>query len=62
MMAHPFMPITTELLKKLTRINQDSEQAINSPDLPAVFETQEPKSTLDLNPQLTEADQSDIRT
>ena len=49
-MAHPFMPMTTELLKNLTRINMDFDQTIKSPDLPAVFDTQEPKSTSELNP------------
>ena len=62
MMAHPFMPMTTELLKNLTRINMDSDQTIKSPALPTVFETQELNSTLELNPQRSETDQSDIRT
>ena len=62
MMAHPFMPMTTEMLKKLPELIQDSDQTIKSPELPAVFETQEPKSTLELNPQRSETDQSDIRT
>jgi hypothetical protein len=62
MMAHPFMPMTTKLLKKLTRINLDSDSTIKSPKLPAVFETQEPKSALEINPQHSETNQSDIRT
>ena len=61
-MAHPFRPMTTELLKNLTRINMDSDQTIKSHELPAVFETQEPKSISELNPQRSETDQSDIRT
>ncbi len=61
-MAHPFQPMTTKLLKKLTRVNLDSDPTIQSPDLPAVFETQEPKSVFELNPQRSEADRSDLRT
>ena len=61
-MAHPFLPMTTELLKKLTRVNLDSDSAIKSPDLPAVFETQEPKSILESNPQHSESNQSNLRT
>jgi hypothetical protein len=62
MMAHPFMPMTTELLKNLTRINIDSDSTIQSPALPAVFETEEVNSTLEINPQRSESNQSDIRT
>ena len=62
MMAHPFMPMTTELLKNLTRINIDSDQANKSTKIPTVFETQELNSTLEINPQRSETDQSDIRT
>ena len=54
--------MTTELLKKLTRVNQDSNQTIKSPELPAVFETQKQKSGLDLNSPRSETNQSDIRT
>jgi hypothetical protein len=62
MAAYPFQPMTTELLKKLTRVNLDSDSTINSPDLPAVFETQKLKSGLDLNSPRSETNQSDIRT
>ena len=61
-MAHPFLPMTNEMLKKLSKVIQDSDQTINSPDLPAVFENQEPKSILELNPQRSETNQPDIRT
>ena len=61
-MAHPFQPMTTEQLKKLTRINRDSNSTIKSPELPAVFETQELKSALELNPQRSETNQSNLRT
>ena len=61
-MAHPFLPMTNEMLKKLSKVIQNSDQTINSPDLPAVFENQEPKSILELNPQRSETNQPDIRT
>ena len=62
MMAHPFMPMTNEILKKLTRVIEDSDQTIKSPELPTVFETQELNSTLEINPQRSETNQSNLRT
>ena len=62
MAAYPFMPMTNEMLKKLSRVIKDSNQTIKSPELPAVFETQEPKSILELNPQRSETNQSNLRT
>ena len=62
MMAHPFMPMTNEMLKKLTRAAKDSISTIQSPDFPAVFETQELNSTLEIDPQRSEADRSDLPT
>ncbi len=61
-MAHPFLPMTNEMLKKLSRTIQDSYQIFNSPDLSAVFTTQELKSALELNPQHSETDQSILRS
>ena len=61
-MAHPFLPMTNEMLKKLSKVIQNSDQTINSPDLPAVFENQEPKSILELNSQRSETNQSNLRT
>jgi hypothetical protein len=55
------MPMTDEMLKKLTRATQDSNQTINSPNFPAVFAFQELKSVSELNPQHLETDQSDLR-
>jgi len=49
--------MTDEMLKKLTRVMQDSNQTINSPDFPAVFASQEFKSILELNPQCSETHQ-----
>jgi len=51
--------MTTEILKKLSR---DSDQTLKFPELPTVFETQEPKSILEINPQRSEADRSDLPT
>jgi len=60
--AYPFQPMTTQLLKKLTRVNQDLNSTDKSPDIPAAFETQELKSALELNPQHSESNQSNLRT
>ena len=61
-MAHPFLPMTNEMLKKLTRVNLDSDSTDKSPELPTVFETQELKSAIELNPQRSETNQSNLRT
>ena len=61
-MAYPFMPMTTEQLKKLIRVNQDSNQTIKSPELSNVFKTDDQKSILEINPQHSEANPSNIRT
>ena len=62
MMAHPFMPMTNEILKILTRLTKNSDQNIKSPELPDVFVSQELKSVLELNPQRSETNEYDIRT
>ena len=62
MAAFPFQPMTNELLKKLTRAIEDSDQTIKSPELPTVFETQELNSTLETNPKRSESNQSNLRT
>jgi len=56
------MPMTNEILEKITRVIKNSDQTIKSFELPTVLETQELKSTLEINPQRSETDQSDIRT
>ena len=61
-MAHPFMPMTNEMIKKLSRDTKDSDRTIKSDELPAVFETQELNSTSELNPQRSETNHSDIST
>ena len=62
MMAHPFMPMTNEILEKLTRAAKDSISTIQSPELPAVFASKKLKSGLDLNSPRSESNQSDLRT
>ena len=61
-MPHPFMPMTNEILKKLTRMMQESDQSIKSSELHTVFETQEFKSALEINPSRSETNQSNLRT
>ena len=61
-MAFPFYPMTNEMLKKLSRAIEDSDQTINFPDPPALFASREFKSVLELNPQRSETNQSNIRT
>ena len=61
-MAFPFCPMTDEMLKKLSRIAQDTDQIINFPDLCAVLASQEHKFILELIPHPTETNQSDIST
>ena len=62
MAAYPFQPMTTKMLRKLTRVNLDSDSTDKSPELPTVFETQELKSAIELNPQRSETNQSNLRT
>ncbi len=60
-MAHPFLPMTDEILKKLSNATQDSNQTIDSPKFPAEFASQELKSVSELNPNPADTDQSDTR-
>jgi len=62
MAAYPFQPMTTKMLRKLTRVNQDLNSTDKSPESQPVFVSQEHKSTLELNPQRSETNQSDLRT
>ena len=61
-MAFPFCPMTDEILKKLSRAAQDSNQYIKSSDLNVECASQESKSNLNLNLIPTDTDQSDART
>jgi len=56
--AFPFMPMTNEMLKKLSQATQDSNQTINSSELPTVFASQDFKSAIELNQQRSETDQT----
>jgi hypothetical protein len=53
--------MTNEMLKKLSRAIQDSNQSIKFSDFPAVFASREFKSVLELNPQRSETDQTNHR-
>jgi hypothetical protein len=57
--AFPFCPMTDEILKKLSKATQDSNQTIDSPKFPAEFASQELKSVSELNPHPSDTDQSD---
>jgi len=60
--AFPFMPMTDEMLKKLSRVSQDSDQTINSSELYTVFVSCEFKLVLELNLQHSETNQSNLLT
>jgi len=61
-MAHPFQPMTNEILKKLTRVIQDSDPTLKYPELPCTLASHELNSAFELNPQHSEIDQSNLRT
>ena len=62
MMAHPFLPMTTELLKKLTRVNLDSDSTIKSCEYPIEFASKNLQTAIESNPQHSESNQSNLRT
>jgi len=62
MMAHPFLPMTNEILKKLTRVVKDLNSTEKSPESQPVFETQNLQTAIELNPQHSETNQSNLRT
>ena len=53
-MAHPFLPMTTELLKKLTRVNRESISAAEFSEPRFVFEIPKVIPTEELNSQSSE--------
>ena len=61
-MAHPFLPMTTELLKKLTRVNRESVSAAEFYEPLFVFEIPKIIPNEELNPQREETNRSYIRT
>jgi hypothetical protein len=60
--AFPFCPMTNEILKKLSRVIQDSDQTIKYPELPCTLASHELNFAFELNPQHSETDQSNLRT
>ncbi len=62
MMAHPFQPMTTKLLKKLTRVNEDSDSTSKSPEYPIEFASKNLQTAIESNPQHSESNQSNLRT
>ena len=61
-MAHPFLPMTTELLKKLTRINRESISAAEFCEPLFVIKILNVIPAEELNSQLSETNQSYPRT
>ena len=62
MAAYPFQPMTTELLKKLTRVNLDSDSTIKSPENPVEFASKNLQTAIESNSQRSESNQSNLRT
>jgi hypothetical protein len=62
MAPYPFQPMTTKLLRKLTRDNRESNPNIKSLENSPEFASQALKITLELNPQHPETNQSNLRT
>ena len=61
-MAHPFLPMTTELLKTLTRVNRESISVTKFYEPRFVFEIPKIIPNEELNPQREETNRSYIRT
>ena len=57
-MAHPFLPMTNEILEKLTRMMQDSFSTTKFSEPLFVLATQKTKSTEELNSQNSETNPS----
>jgi len=55
MMAHPFLPMTTELLKKMTRVNRESTSAAEFSEPRFVFEIPRVISIKESNSQRSES-------
>jgi hypothetical protein len=60
--AYPFQPMTTKLLKKLTRDNRESNQPIISPENPVEFASKNLQTAIESNSQHSETNQSNLRT
>ena len=59
-MAHPFLPMTTEMLKKLTRINRESISAAEFCEQRFVFKILNVIPTEELNSQNSETTQPQL--
>jgi len=60
--AHPFLPMTDEMLKKLTHMVQDSISTPKFYEQRFVIAIPNTITTEDLNPQRSETNQSNLRT
>ena len=60
MMAHPFLPMTTELLKKLTRINRESISTAKFSEPRFVFEIPRVISIKESNSQNSETNRPQL--
>ena len=61
-MAHPFLPMTTELLKNLTRVNRESISATEFSEPRVVLAIPQTRSIEELNSQISETYQSHLHT
>jgi len=62
MMAHPFLPMTTELLKKMTRVDRESISAAEFCEQRFVFKILNVIPAEELNSQISETNQSHLHT
>ena len=60
MMAHPFLPMTTELLKNLTRVNRESISAAEFSEPRFVFEIPKVIPTEELKSQISKTNQPQL--
>ena len=60
MMAHPFLPMTTELLKNLTRVNRESISAAEFSEPRFVLSIPKTRLTEELTPQRSETNQPQL--
>ena len=59
-MAHPFLPMTDEMLKKLTQMMQDSNSTAEFSEPRFVFEISKTRPTKELNSQNSETNQPQL--
>ncbi len=62
MMAHPFLPMTNEILKKLTRMEQYSFSTAKFSEIQLVLESETTKSISETNPSASEENHNHLRT